>query len=510
MTPDLVIGIDCSTTAAKAVVWSTSGRAVAEGRAPFSLSSPHPGWGEQDPADWWKAVVKAIEGAARKIDAKRIAALSITHQRETFVCMDSGGEAIRPAILWLDTRAGEEIAAYGNAKIHEATGKPPNTATSWYKLLWLKKHEPEVLARTQWVADVQAYLVHRMTGRWRTSYGSVDPMGLLDLRHFELDGELLGQTGLTPGQIPEIHAPGARLGELQPDVAAILGLTPGLPVIAGTGDGQAAGLGANITAPGAAYLNLGTGIVSGTFSTDYRWCREFRTMTGAVPGTYMPETFIGGGTHNISWFVEQFSGIAARPFGLDVSAERILELAAAKVPAGSEGLLALPYLSGALSPYWDSNARGVFLGLTARHGKAHLYRAMLEGLAMEQRLSTTGAELALGVPIERMRVMGGGSQSPLWCQIIADILRRPVEVTREMETTCLGAGMMAAAGVGLYASIAEAASAMSGVRQVYRPDEPASAAYDRLYDVYRQLYPTLRETFAQLQHAVRPESGPPV
>ena len=507
MKADLVIGIDCSTTAAKAVVWNMSGRAVVEGRASFRLSTPHSGWGEQDPLDWWQAVVTAIQSASSKIDTSRVAGLSITHQRETFVCLDAEGKAIRPAMLWLDTRAGEEIKAYGSALIHEVTGKPPNTATSWYKLLWLKTHEPQVLARTQWVADVQAYLVHRLTGRWRTSYGSVDPMGLLDLRRFELDAGLLGQAGLTPAQIPEIHAPGDRLGELQSDVAAILGLTPGLPIIAGTGDGQAAGLGANITGPGVAYLNLGTGIVSGTFSPDYRWRREFRTMTGAVPGTYMPETFIGGGTHNISWFVEQFSGIAPRPFGLDVSPERILELAAAKVAAGSEGLLALPYLSGALSPYWDSNARGVFLGLTARHGKAHLYRALLEGLAMEQRLSTVGAEQALGVPIERLRVMGGGSRSPLWCQIFADILKRPVEVTRETETTCLGAGMMAAAGVGLYAGIGEAAAAMSGIRQVYLPDEPASAAYDRLYGVYRQLYPTLRETFAQLQGAIAADSG---
>ena len=507
MSRDLVIGIDCSTTAAKAVVFDKSGRAIAEGRVPFNLSSPQPGWGEQDPVDWWRSLTMAIESACRTIDAKRVAALSIAHQRETFVCLDADGQALRPAILWLDTRAREEIAAYGNAKIHEVTGKPPNTATSWYKLLWLKKHEPEVLARTRWVCDVQAYIVHCLTGRWRTSYGSVDPMGLLDLRSFALSGELLRQAGLTPEQIPEIYAPGDQLSTLQDNAAAAFGLTPGLPVIAGTGDGQAAGLGANITAPGAAYLNLGTGIVSGTFSKDYHWSHEFRTMSSAVPGTYMPETFIGGGTFNISWFVEQFSDISPRPFGLDVSAEGILELAAAKLPAGSEGLLALPYLSGALSPYWDSNARGLFLGLSARHGKAHLYRAMLEGLAMEQRLSTSGAELALGAPIERMRVMGGGSRSPLWCQIFADILKRPVEVTRETETTCLGAGMMAAAGVGLYASIGEAAAAMSGVRQVYQPDEPASAAYDRLYGVYRQLYPALRETFARLQEAITAESG---
>ena len=508
MKRDLVIGIDCSTTAAKAVVWDTDGRAIAEGRSAFSFSSPQQGWGEQDPVDWWEAVAKALGDVCAKIDARRVAALSIAHQRETFVCLDADGAAIRPAMLWLDTRAREEIAAFGNARVHETTGKPPNTATSWYKLLWLKKHEPRVLARTRWVTDVHGYLVHRMTGRWRTSYGSIDPLGLLDLRRFALDADLLAQAGLEAGQIPEIFAPGEHLGALREDVAARAGLTPGLPVIAGTGDGQAAGLGANITAPGSAYLNLGTGIVSGTHSADYRWGREFRTMTGALPGTYTPETFIGGGTFNISWFVERFSDMPTRPFGLDLSPEGLLELAAAKLPAGAGGLLAMPYLSGALSPYWDANARGVYFGLSPQHGKAHLYRALLEGLAMEQRLATTSAESALGTPVERVRVMGGGSRSALWCQIIADVLKRPVEVTRETETTCLGAGMLAAAGGGLHAGIAEAASSMSGIAKVYLPHEATCAAYDRFYEVYRRLYPRLRESFAELQGIVKAGSPP--
>jgi xylulokinase len=503
MTRDLVIGIDCSTTAAKAVVWDARGRAVAEGRVPIARTSPHPGWGEQDPLDWWRAVVTAIETASGQVDAGRIAALSVTHQRETFVCLDADGEAVRPAILWLDTRAADQIDTHGSARVHEVTGKPPNTTTSWYKLLWLRRHEPQVMARTRWVAEVHGYLVHRMTGRWRTSYGSVDPMGLLDMRSFALDGELLAQAGLHADQIPEIHAPGDVLGGLQDDVAARVGLTPGLPVVAGLGDGQAAGLGAGIAAPGAAYLNLGTGIVSGTFSAEYRWGHEFRTMSGAASGTYMPETFIGGGTLNVSWFVERFSDIPARPFGLDLSAEHVLEAAAAGLPAGSDGLLALPYLAGALSPYWDDTARGLFFGLSPQHGKAHLYRALLEGLAMEQRLSTTGAERALGTPIERLLAMGGGSRSPLWCQIVADVLRRPVDVTREVETTCLGAAMLAAVGVGLHANLAEAVSAMSGVRQTYRPDDATCAAYEPFYEVYLQLYPRLRETFAQLQAALK-------
>ena len=503
MKRDLVIGIDCSTTAAKAVVWDRHGRAIAEGRVPLARTAPQPGWGEQDPTDWWRAVVTAVSAASRQVDAKRVASLCVTHQRETFVCLDADGAAIRPAMLWLDTRATDEIAAHGSARVHAVTGKPPNTATSWFKLLWLQRHEQRVLDRTRWVAEVHAYLVHRMTGHWRTSHGSVDPLGVLDMQTFALDADLLAQAGLQPHQIPEIHAPGAVLGGLLDEVAERMGLTPGLPVVAGLGDGQAAGLGAGITAPGAAYLNLGTGIVSGTFSADYRWGNEFRTMSGAIPGTYMPETFIGGGTLNVAWFVERFSDIPARPFGLDVSAEQVMEAAAASIPVGSDGLLALPYLTGALAPYWDGNARGVFFGLSPQHGKAHLYRALLEGLAMEQRLSTTGVEQALGAPIDCLRVMGGGSRSPLWCQIIADVLRRPVEVTRETETTCLGAGMLAAVGAGLHANLTEAASCMSGVGRTFRPDEPTSLAYDRFYEIYRQLYPRLRDSFAQLQAALK-------
>lgn len=501
MKRDLVIGIDCSTTAVKAVVWDLRGNALAEGRATYSLASPRDGWGEQDPIDWWHATLKAMRDACQKIDARRVAALSIAHQRETFACLGADGEAVRPAILWLDTRAKAEIASFGNESVHERTGKPPNTATSWYKLLWLKKHEPDALAKTRWIVDVQAYLVQRMTGQWRTSYGSVDPMGLLNLKTFTLDHELLALAGLEAGQIPEIHAPGERLGELSKDVAEAIGLLPGIPVISGTGDGQSASLGANITAAGGAFLNLGTGIVSGTFSQTYCWSNAFRTMSGAIPGTYSPETFIGGGAFNISWFVEKFFDVKTQSGSGDKTPEEILESAASQVVEGSEGLLHLPYLSGALAPYWDPNARGLYFGLSPKHGRAHFYRALLEGLAMEQRLATIGAEQALGAPIDSMRIMGGGSRSPLWSQILADVLKRPIELSREAETTCLGAGMMAAAGVGLHKDMRTAAAAMSGVAKIYLPNDSVSRTYDSFYAVYCDLYPKLKETFIKLQVA---------
>ena len=499
---DLILGIDCSTTAAKAVVWDLHGRSVAMGRAAFSHAAPQPGWAEQDPADWWKATVTAICKACGQIDASRIAAMSITHQRETFACLDASGHALRPAILWLDTRATQEVAECDSALMHRITGKPPNTATSWYKLQWLRRHEARMLDSTRHVADVHGYLTQRLTGEWATSLGSIDALGVVDLETQTLHGGLVDSLGLTPGHFGALHPPGAVIAPLRADVADTLGLPAGLPVVAGLGDGQAAGLGVGITRPGIAYLNLGTGIVSGTFSAAYRTDQAFRTMIGGVPGTYLFETFFGGGTYNITWFVERFSGIAPGPFGLDISPERILEAAAADLPAGADGLLALPYLSGVLTPYWDSAARGVLFGLTGRHGKAHVYRAVLEGLALEQRLSTGRAEAAMGARTDQFLVMGGGSQSALWCQIIADVLRRPVRIAREAEATCLGAGMLAATGAGLFGSVAQAADAMSGTGRVYDPNPATADRYDRIFEVYQGLYPALKASFHGLQEVL--------
>lgn len=504
MTRDYVIGVDCSTTAAKAVVWDAGGLAVAQARADFELVQQRPGWGEQNAEDWWAATSAAVRRVVQTVDGSRIAALCVTHQRETFACLDRLGKPLRPAMLWMDGRAVEEVERRGTPEVHRITGKPPNPTPAWYKLLWLARHEPETLQRTGKVVDVQAFLVHRLTGTWATSWASADPLGLVDMTTFDYDDGLLAEVGLDRSQLCALHPPGAVLGSVTDDVAQRLGLPPTLPVVAGVGDGQSAQLGAGITEPGRAYLNLGTGVVSGTYSETYSYGREYRTLAAAVPGAYTLETFIGGGTHNLKWFVEKFSGVDTRALGLELSPEQVLETAAAQLPPGADGLLVLPYWTGALTPYWDHHARGVLLGLTGAHGKSHVYRALLESIAYEQRLLTSGAEQVLEKPIEEVLALGGGSRSAIWCQILADVMRRDVVVVREPESTCLGAGMLAAAATGLYPSIPDAATAMSGTARRFTPDPRVTEEYDRLYEVYRDLYPALRELFPRLAGAVRP------
>ncbi|WP_119071346.1 xylulokinase [Rubrobacter indicoceani] len=500
---DYVIGIDCSTTATKAVVWDARGNAVAEGRATFDLSSPRPDWGEQNAEDWWESTKTALRRAAQVVDTRRIGAIGITHQRETFVCLNEDDHPVRPAILWLDSRAKEEVARYGSERVHRITGKPPNPTPGFYKMLWLREHEPAAMERVAKIADVHAFLVHRLTGHWRTSWATADPLGLVDMETFDWSDELLDVVGLSRENMCELHAPGEVIGELREDVALEVGLPAGVPVVSGAGDGQAAGLGANITEPGRAYLNLGTGIVSGTYSERYSYGNEYRVLSGPVPKTYTLETLLPAGTYTVSWFCDRFAHVDASSFGLALSTEQILETAAAQLGPGSDGLFAVPYLNNALMPYWDFDARGIMVGWTGVHGKAHVYRAILEGIAFEQRLMTDGAETGLEKPVEHLIALGGGSRSALWCQIIADVMKRPISVAREAESTCLGSGMLAAAACGMHPGIKEAAEAMSGTKAHFEPDDRRSVHYDELYEVYRDLYPSLRPVFPKITKAMQ-------
>ena len=488
----VVIAVDCSTTGAKASVWNTDGTELASGRADLDLSIPAPGRGEQDPRQWWTAMQTAVRSAVEGIDVSRVVSLTVTHQRETFVCLDEDGEAIRPAMLWLDSRAGEQVDRFGSADVHDRTGKPPNTTVSYYKLLWLAEREPLVLSRTAHVVEVHGYLVHRMTGLWATSRASMDPTGLLDIRTGDYDASVLTHLGLDRPQLSTLHSPGEVIGGLTTAAAELLGLLPGTLIVAGAGDGQCAGLGAGVAAPGRAYLNIGTGLISGTYSSQYRPDSAYRAMLGTIPGSFVYETFGGAGTYMISWFIDTFTRPSEEFCG---GAEATLESEAAVVPRGSDGLYVVPYWNGALTPYWDHEARGIMVGFQGVHRRAHIYRAVLEGVAFELRLSQDQVEQATGDAVEEFVAMGGGSQSPLWCQILADVLGRPVVLSRERETTCLGAGMLAAFGAGLFPSIRHAAESMSSTGLRYEPDFKAADAYEALYHQYAAIYPAFRFFF---------------
>jgi len=499
---DLVIGVDSSTSACKAIAWDRHGRAVAESRTTFELISPQPNWYEQRAEDWWDALCKVLRELAAQVGAERFAALCITHQRETFVPVDETGQPVRNAILWLDDRAVEQVAQLdqlvGNDYLHQLTGKGPSTKQSLPKLIWLQQHEPDVMRRAYKFLDVHAFLVQRLTGRWITSLPCADPMGLIDMANGTWATELMQRLHLNPEQFVPLAQPGSIIGELSEAAARQCGLRAGLPVVAGAGDGQSAGLGANITETGKAYLNLGTAMVSGAHAERYVADRAFRTLCSPIVGAYVPEEVLGGGTFTVSWFVENFAA-DLRKIELSVSPEEVLETAARKLPPGALGLMLVPYWNAVMPPFWDAKATGIMLGWTGAHRREHFYRAILEGIAYEHRLAMEGIAAATGQPINEFILMGGGSRSALWCQIVADVNGKVVRRASTAEATNLGAGILAAAAVGWYANAREAAHAMTSTERTYQPDETTHQRYDKLFrEVYCQVFPSLQKAVDRL------------
>ncbi|MBX3080076.1 MAG: FGGY-family carbohydrate kinase [Anaerolineae bacterium] len=499
---DLVIGVDSSTTACKAIAWDKWGKAVAEGRSTFALVSPRPNYYEQQATLWWDAFCSTLRSVTAQIDANRIAAICITHQRETFVPVDEQCQPIRNAILWVDDRCRQQVKdldkRFGSDYIQDLTGKGPSTKQSLPEFLWLQQNEPDVIPRAYKLLDVHAYLVYHLTGCWGTSTPCADPMGILDMRKGTWAADLLSQIGISLDKFVDIKPPGTILGEVTESASALTGLLPGTPVVAGAGDGQSAGLGANITGPGKAYLNLGTAMVSGAHIDDYIANRAFRTLCSPVAGAFIGEEVLGGGTFTISWFVENIAP-DLRDLHVHVSPEEILELAAAKLPPGALGLMLVPYWSGVLPPYWDENATGITIGWTGAHRREHFYRAILEGIAYEHRLTMEHIEQATNVPLTEYILMGGGSRSALWCQIVADVSGKRATRASTAEATNLGAGVLAATAVGWYPDVRTAANAMTSNERSFEPNEKMHKIYDRLFkEVYVEIFPALQKTINRL------------
>ena len=494
MRGDLVIGIDSSTTATKAIAFDARGRIVAEGRAAIPLSNPKPGWFEQEVADWTGATAKALKQLTKKIDAKRVVGLAISNQRESFAQFDAQDKPLRPGTLWLDERAHAEVndivAELGADKVHRISGKPADVTPCLYRCRWLADRMPKVWQKTAMTAEVHGVLTHFLTGRWATSTASADPMGLLDVEAYDWSDVILKSARLTRAQLPRLFRPGEMMGEVTPEAAKLTGLKAGTPVIAGGGDGQCAGTGANTFLAGRAYVNLGTAAVSGSYGKAYATNRAFRTMMAVGEEGFSFETAIRTGTFLVNWMVERLFNVSPDK---DPGIFKALETEAKASPIGAHGLVLVPYWSGVMPPYWDSAARGVIAGLAGNHNRGDVYRALLEGVALEQAMMTNQVAAAT-TPITHFAAVGGGSRSDLWCQILADASARDVKRLETAEAAALGAAMAAAKGAGWYKSVPQASAAMSGKpSKTFRPRKKDSARYQELLGIYSELWPKLSD-----------------
>jgi sugar (pentulose or hexulose) kinase len=500
MKPDLVVGIDQSTTATKAIAFDARGRIVAEGRAEVPLSNPRMGWFEQDANDWTGSAATALKQLTRKVDKTRIAAVSISNQRESFAQFDEKGRALRPGTLWLDERAHKEVkdiaAEVGSTKLHRLSGIPNDITPCRVRCLWLSRHEKKVWNRTFKTAEVHGVLTHFLTGEWKTSTSSASPMGVLDAKSYNWSDTLLKASALTREMLPDLVTSGEIMGEVTSEAARRTGLKAGTPVVAGGGDGQCAGAGVNSFIKGRAFYNLGTAAVSGSYGKDYAVDPAFRSLVAVGETGYSFETAIRTGTYLVTWLVER---IFHQNPKTNPKILATLEKEAAQVPIGSRGLVLVPYFSGIMTPYWDTDGRGLVAGLSGSHTRADLYRALMEGIALEQAMMTNRVA-AVTSPIDHFAIVGGGSRSDLWCQIVADATARDVKRLETAEASALGAAMAAAKGAGWYKSVAAASAAMSGKpTKTFRPRTKQAKAYAELLAIFQELWPKLSDWNARLQ-----------
>jgi len=489
---DLVLAVDCSTTASKAIAWDREGRAVADARAPLEEIRPTPSESEQVAEGWWDATAQALREVVDTVGADRVAGVCITHQRESYAPVDAENRSLRNAILWDDGRAGAQLAElgerFGHDELHRRTGRGPSLTQAFPKLLWLVQNEPEVAERAHRFMDAHGYLVQRLTGEWTTSLASADSFGLTDVEHDAWAEDLITGIGLRPEQFLATVAPGTVIGEVTESAAEACGVPAGTPVVAGLGDGQAACLGAGVTSLDRASINLGTAVTGGPVSPEYVFDPSCRTMYAGAPGTFLLEECLRGGMATMTWFLRELGDTFEAKADVDA-----YEAAAREVPAGSDGLVLVPYFNGVMSPYWNGAATGAIVGWHWGHGREQLFRAVEEGIAYEFRLAMEGVQAATGERIREYVILGGGSNSDLWCQIMADVLGAPVVRAHTAEATNLGAGILGAYGIGWYGSVEEAAAAMTDVAERFEPDAATGRVYDRLFEeVYRPLFPAVQ------------------
>jgi sugar (pentulose or hexulose) kinase len=502
MPRDLVIGIDSSTSATKAIAWDGQGRAVAEGRASIAMSNPQPGWFEQDPAEWWNSTVSALQQVTGQVDAARIAAVGISNQRETFGVFTEDGTALRPGTVWLDERARAQQnrfgKSFGAARLHEISGKPLDITPCLFRMIWLNEVEPAVIAKGERIAEVHGYLTFKLTGQWATSTASADPMGVLDMKSGDWSTEILDAAGIDPALMLRLVAPGAQSGEVSPAAAAATGLKSGTPVIAGGGDGQCAGTGAGVSAdhPGRAYVNLGTALVSGSYGASYAHDRAFRTEIAIADQGYIFETCLRSGTFLVDWLTREVFGVET---GKQKEMLAALASEAATSPIGAHGIVVVPYWQGCMTPYWDSAARGVIAGLSGSTRRGDIYRAFLEAIALEQATCTLDVEKATKTGIDHFVAIGGGAASDLWVQILADATGRAVQRSATVEASSLGAAIAASKGAGWFKTIAEAGDAMAGQPiRTFEPDPKRHGRYQELRAIHADLWPRVAEWNARL------------
>lgn len=492
-----LLGIDASTTATKALLIDGLGKVIAVAATEYGFDTPQPLWSEQDPALWWFAAVQSIRQllAETAIDPAEIVAIGLTGQMHGLTLLDEEDRVLRPALLWNDQRTGaqcDEIRTLvGKDQLVRITGNDALTGFTAPKILWVRQHEPEIFARAKSFLLPKDYLRLRLTGVHATDRADGSGTLLIDLQSRDWSKTMLDALDLPADFVPKSFEGTEITGAISASAAIATGLREGTPVVAGGGDQAAGATGVGAVQEGIVSLALGTsGVVFATVNRPFFEPEgRLHAFCHSVPGRWHLMGVMLAAAGSLRWYRDTL----APGVGYDD-----LLAPAAKIAPGSEGLIFLPYLTGERTPHPDPLARGAFVGLTVRHTQPHLTRSLLEGVAFGLRDSF---ELMKGVGLgktQQIRVSGGGARSPIWRQILADVLGAELVTVNTTEGAAFGAALLAGVGVGVWPDVDAACATAIQVTGSALPQEAAARQYDEVYRAYTALYPALKANFAQL------------
>ncbi|MGH9328068.1 MAG: xylulokinase [Terriglobia bacterium] len=502
-----LMGIDVGTTGTRAVIVRADGHVVSAATfAHEPMRMPKSGWAEQDPEDWWQAALAAIRSALQQaaLRGADVAAVGLSGQMHGVTLLDKANAVLRPAIIWCDQRSQAQCdwitSKVGRKRLTRLVSNPALPGFSAPKLLWIRDHQPQIYERAAHFLLPKDYVRFKLTGQFATDVSDASGTLLFDVAQRRWSDEMVESLELDRSLLPDAHESTEVVGEVSSEAALLSGLRSGTPVVAGAGDQAASAVGNGIVSPGLTSATIGTSGVIFAYTQSPKLDPDGRihTFCHAVPGKWHVMGVTQGAGLSLRWFREQL-GESESWYARQVGADpyEILIEETRNVPPGSDGLLFLPYLMGERTPHLDAEARGMWFGLTASHTRGHLIRAILEGVAFSLRDSLEIFR-QLEIPVRQIRASGGGSRSPLWRQVQADIFDKELVTLQESEGSAFGAALLAGVGGGIYPSVPEAAKQATRIRECVAPNPETARVYSRLYSVYSGLYPAVRELSHQL------------
>jgi xylulokinase len=502
-----ILGVDVGTGGTRAVLLRDDGRVLSAATSEHApMRSPQIGWAEQDPVDWWRAARLAIAECLKrgKTSPKEIACVGLTGQMHGLVLLDGDAKVLRPAIIWCDQRTDEQCKEItervGAARLIELTANPALTNFTLPKIWWVREHEPQAWLRVRSILLPKDYVRFELTGERAIDVAEASGTLMFDVANRKWSAPILEISGISESSLPRVFESQEISGRVSKSGAAATGLIEGTPVVAGAGDQAAGAVGMGIVQAGAVSATIGTsGVVfAATSRPTVDPKGRIHTFCHAVPARWHVMGVTQAAGLSLRWFRDQFG--AGDEAGNETSSDPYdrLSAEAAKIPAGADGLLWAPYLMGERTPHLDPHARGALVGITAQHTRGHVIRAILEGVAFSLRDTFTIFN-ELKIPVESIRLGGGGARGPLWRQIQADIYGMPVEIIEAKEGAAYGAALLAGVGAGVWSSVDQACESAVKVAERVEPDRDRAARMDRQYATYQKLYPALREIFGELK-----------